>query len=102
MTGLELGHAVFEAFRAPRSGDFSSTRVYGYRQVAAVADAQVLARFDGGAPAVLEKRLGAGRVLMWSSTLDQSWTDLPMKPCSCRSCTARPLTWPHTCRRSRR
>ena len=80
VTGLELGHAVFEAFRAPRSGDFSSTRVYGYRQVAAVADAQVLARFDGGAPAVLEKRLGAGRVLMWSSTLDQSWTDLPMKP----------------------
>jgi hypothetical protein len=80
ITGLELGHAVFEAFRAPRSGDFSSTRVYGYRQVAAVADAQVLARFDGGAPAVLEKRLGAGRVLLWSSTLDQSWTDLPMKP----------------------
>jgi len=80
VTGLELGHAVFEAFRAPRSGDFSSIRVYGYRQVAAVADAQVLARFDGGAPAVLEKRLGAGRVLMWSSTLDQSWTDLPMKP----------------------
>src|SRR5688572_4699219 len=80
VTGLELGHAVFEAFRAPRSGDFSSTRIYGYRQVAAVADAQVLARFDGGAPAVLEKRLGAGRVLMWSSTLDQSWTDLPMKP----------------------
>ena len=80
VTGLELGHAVFEAFRAPRSGDFSSTRIYGYRQVAAVADAQVLARFDGGAPAVLEKRLGAGRVLLWSSSLDQSWTDLPMKP----------------------
>ena len=80
VTGTELGHAVFEAFRAPRSGDFSSTRVYGYRQVAAVADAQVLARFDGGAPAVLEKRLGAGRVLLWSSSLDQSWNDLPMKP----------------------
>ena len=48
--------------------------------MAAVADAQVLARFDGGAPAVLEKRLGAGRVLLWASTLDQTWTDLPMKP----------------------
>jgi hypothetical protein len=80
VTGIELGHAVFEAFRAPRSGDFSSTRIYGYRQVAAAGDAQVLARFDGSAPAVLEKRLGAGRVLLWSSTLDQTWTDLPMKP----------------------
>ena len=80
VTGLEFGHAVFEAFRAPRSGDFSSTRIYGYRQVSAEKGAQVLARFDGGAPAVVERRVGAGRVLLWASTLDQSWTDLPMKP----------------------
>ena len=80
VTGLDFGHAVFEAFRAPRSGDLSSTRVYGYRQVSAAAGAQVLARFDAGAPAVLERRLQGGRVLLWASSLDQSWTDLPMKP----------------------
>jgi hypothetical protein len=40
----------------------------------------VLARFDAGAPAVLERRLKGGRVLLWASSLDQSWTDLPMKP----------------------
>jgi hypothetical protein len=80
VTGLELGHAVFDAFRAPRSGDFSSTRVYGHRQVSAHAGAQVLARFDGGAPAVVERRVGSGRVLLWASSFDQSWTDLPSKP----------------------
>ncbi len=80
VTGLDFGHAVFEAFRAPRSGDLSSTRVYGYRQVSAAAGAQVLARFDAGAPAVVERRLKGGRVLLWASSLDQSWTDLPMKP----------------------
>ncbi len=42
--------------------------------------AQVLARFDAGAPAVVERRVGAGRVLMWASTLDQVWTDLPIRP----------------------
>ena len=37
-------------------------RVYGYRSVTAAPDAQVLAKFDGIAPAVLERRVGSGRV----------------------------------------
>ena len=77
--GIEFGHPVFETFRAPRSGDFSAVRVYGYRNLGPVAGAQVLARFDAGAPAVVERRVGAGRVLLWASTLDQSWTDLPIR-----------------------
>jgi hypothetical protein len=77
---LEYGHPVFEPFRAPRSGDFSSIPVYGYRNVTAAKDAQVLARFDAGTPAVLERRVGRGRVLLWASTLDVSWSDLPTKP----------------------
>ncbi len=78
--GLEYGHPVFEPFRAPRSGDFSSIPVYGYRSLTAAMGAQVLARFDAGTPAVLERRVGRGRVLLWGSTLDVSWSDLPTKP----------------------
>ena len=77
---LEYGHTVFEPFRAPRSGNFSAARIYGYRAVEPEASARVLARFDGGAPALLERQLGAGRVLLWTSTLDLSWSDLPLKP----------------------
>ena len=77
---LEYGHPVFEPFRAPRSGDFSAIPIYGYRKLTAAKDAQVLARFDAGTPAVLERRLGRGRVLMWSSSLDVSWSDFPTKP----------------------
>ncbi len=77
---LEFGHPVFEPFRAPRSGDFSGTRFYGYRAVKPAEGAQVLARFDAGAPALLERRVGNGRVLLWTSTLDLSWSDLPLKP----------------------
>ncbi len=40
----------------------------------------MLARFDAGTPAVLERRVGRGRVLLWGSTLDVSWSDLPTKP----------------------
>ena len=42
--------------------------------------AQVLARFDDGAPALLERRVGSGRVLLWTSSLDLAWNDLPLKP----------------------
>ena len=77
---LEYGHPVLEPFRAPRSGDFSAARIYGYRAVVSLPSAQVLARFDAGVPALLEGRTGTGRVLLWTSTLDLSWNDLPLKP----------------------
>jgi hypothetical protein len=78
--GLEYGHSVFEPFRAPRSGDFSAARFYGYRSVTAAKDAQILARFDDGAPALLARTVGRGRVLVWTSTLDLYWSDLALKP----------------------
>jgi hypothetical protein len=77
---LEYGHPLFAPFRAPRSGDFSSVPVYGYRSLTAAKNAQVLARFDAGAPAVAERRSGNGRVLIWGSTLDVTWSDLPQRP----------------------
>ncbi len=77
---LEYTHPVFEVFRAPRSGDFSTARFYAYRSVTAVPNAQVLARFDAGTPALVERKVGSGHVLLWASTLDLSWSDLPLKP----------------------
>jgi hypothetical protein len=83
---VEYGHPVFESFRAPRSGDFSSARFYNYRHVTPEPGAGVvLARYDDGAPALIERppdiRAGRhGRVLAWTSTLDVSWNDLALKP----------------------
>jgi hypothetical protein len=76
---LEYAHPIFEPFRAPRSGNFATVPVYGYRSVTAAPGAQVLARFDGSAPAVIERRVGSGRVVLWASTLDTSWSDLPTR-----------------------
>lgn len=72
-------HPVFEPFRLPRSGDFSATRVYRYRAVAGDS-LDVLARFDDGAPALLEARPGQGRVLVLTSAADNVWNDLPIQP----------------------
>ena len=96
------GHPVFETFRAPRSGDFSSTRVYGYRNLGPVAGAQVLARFDAGAPAVLETPGGRrARADVGVLAGSDAGPTCRSARCSCRSCTARRPTWRPTSRRSR-
>jgi hypothetical protein len=77
---LEYGHPLFEVFRGPRTGDFASARFYGFRSVTPGPGSATLARFDDGQPALLERRVGTGRVLMWTSTLDTTWTDLALKP----------------------
>jgi hypothetical protein len=74
---LEYAHPVFEPFRAPRSGNFAAVPIYQYRKITPAKDAQVLAKFDGTAPAVLDRRVGSGRVVLWASALDTSWSDIP-------------------------
>jgi hypothetical protein len=40
----------------------------------------VLARYDDGGVATVERRVGAGRVIALTTTLDDSWNDLELKP----------------------
>lgn len=78
--GLEYGHPIFDVFAAPRSGDFTLARFFRYRGLTAGEGATVLARFDDGSPALVERRVGTGRVVVWTSTLDTLWSDLPLQP----------------------
>jgi hypothetical protein len=76
----DYSHPVFEVFKAPRSGDFSAARVMRYRSIQPAPDARILARYDDGGIAVAERRVGAGRVIVFTTTLDDSWNDLELKP----------------------
>jgi aerotolerance regulator-like protein/VWA domain-containing protein len=77
---LDYAHQVFEIFKAPRSGDFTSAHVFRYRLLTPAPEARILARYDDGAVAAAERRTGAGRLIVWTTTLDDSWTDLAKKP----------------------
>src|SRR5439155_376083 len=80
---INYSHPIFELFKAPRSGDFSGARIFRYRALDTTApgsDARVLARFDDGGVAAAEKRTGSGRVIAWTSTIDDSWNDLAVMP----------------------
>jgi hypothetical protein len=73
-------HQVFEIFRAPRSGDFTAARVYRSRSLEPAPGDRVLARYDDGAVAAAERRVGNGRVIAWTTTMDREWSDLPQTP----------------------
>ena len=80
LTSIEYAHPIFELFSGPRSGDFSSAQFYRYRRLELPSAAGILARFDDGAPAVVEKPLGAGKVVVLASTADIFWNDLALRP----------------------
>jgi len=72
---LDRSHPALSVFGAARSGDLSGARFFRYRPLE--ANDGVLARFDDGQPALVEHRLGRGRVLTWASSFDGYWNDLP-------------------------
>ena len=75
---VDLSHPAFEIFSSPRSGDLTAARIFRYRAI--TASGKVLARFDDGAVAVAERKVGRGTVIVWTSTFDSYWNDLPLKP----------------------
>jgi hypothetical protein len=75
-----LEHPIFSAFRAGASAPLGSARFFRYPRVTPTADAQVLARFDDGLPALLERQEGVGRVLLDVMPLDATSGDFPVQP----------------------
>ena len=74
---VDYDHPVFEAFQGARSGDFSRAAFFRARSLDPT-DGRVLARFDDGAPALVEGRRGKGRILVWATGMDRLWNDLPL------------------------
>jgi von Willebrand factor type A domain/Aerotolerance regulator N-terminal len=78
MSEIKTDHPIFEVFR--QSGRLSAARVFGYHRATPGEQSSVLARFENGNPALIESSHGSGRVLLFTSTFDASWNDLPLTP----------------------
>ena len=77
---VDREHPVFQPFREAGTGNFASARFFRTRRLEVADSARVLARFDDGGPALVEARVGSGRILTWAGTLDTYWTNLPVQP----------------------
>ena len=62
----------------PLGSDWA-VRFEGYWAATAAPDADVLMQFDNGSPALLERAVGQGRVLLFASSLDTEWNNLPLQ-----------------------
>jgi hypothetical protein len=78
----EADHPIFTPFskNAPELADAKFFKISLLGPTTATADRKVLARFTNGAAALVEASIGAGRTLLFTSTLDRDWTDLPIHP----------------------
>lgn len=81
LTGVETNHPVLAIFsELPDASLFTArTARYVLLGTAAKPDTRVLASFTDGSPALVERQVGAGRILMLTTTIDRDWTDLPFK-----------------------
>jgi hypothetical protein len=80
IVSIDALHPVFEPFRATSASQFASARITRYQRGEAAQGTQVAARFDDGSPALLEQRLGRGRVLHWASGFTRAAGDLVLQP----------------------
>jgi hypothetical protein len=66
---INFAHPLFAPFASPRYSDFTKIHFWKHRRVSLKekATTAVVARFDNGDPAVLERPLGTGRILAFTS-----------------------------------
>lgn len=79
ITEASWEHPVFAVFQDVHRAGIISAQFYGYWKLLPAADATVLARFSGGDPALVERNWGKGKVLLFASSLDPVWNDLPLR-----------------------
>lgn len=78
LSDVKTDHPVFEVFR--QSGRLATARVFNFWRATPKEASTVLARFEDGSPALIERSYGTGKVLLLTTTFDSGWNDLPLSP----------------------
>lgn len=78
LTVTDARHPIFRPFGAfaANLGGIRFERAWAVD----AAGWNVAARFDDGTPALLDRRVGSGRVVLFASDLDRRWNDFPLHP----------------------
>ena len=76
---IDYDHAIFEVFRQPHHGDFTTTRFFRWWEVGDSQTSRVSARFDDDRPAVLERQIGRGISMMLAGSTDLQWGNFPLR-----------------------
>lgn len=72
-------HPMLKIFSDVELTDLKSCKVFQYYAMETGQDPRVtiLSSLQDGAPLLVEKRTGKGKTIVWTTSLDDSWNDLP-------------------------
>jgi hypothetical protein len=75
-------HPALAVFRDTSTMNLASARFLTYFPLSPVADqsAKVILRFGNGDPALVERSVGLGKVILAASSAGTTWNQLPLKP----------------------
>jgi hypothetical protein len=77
---FDQASSIFSPFGGLSQAGLVDVRVYRYFLVdPGAAGVHVLASYDDGAPALVESRYGAGRVILFTSSVAREWSDWPIR-----------------------
>ncbi|MBI5509647.1 MAG: BatA domain-containing protein [Deltaproteobacteria bacterium] len=78
---IDLDHPIFQGLGAAATESLRASRTATYfnLDVGAGVRARTLLRFENGAPALVERSVGKGRVLLLSTSVDVDWSDLGLR-----------------------
>lgn len=79
MVATDGRHPIFRPFLNP-AGALGDVQVDQYRRLNNQGEATVLARFSGGDAALTEQTVGEGRLMIYTSDLDNEWSRFPLNP----------------------
>lgn len=75
---VDLRHPVFAAFGGSGAGAIFRPQFRRYLRVVPDSAAVVLGRYDSGDPFLIERDVGQGKLLVYTSTFSTGWTDFPV------------------------
>lgn len=81
LSNFDTQNPIFRVFTQQGGQSLQSARVLSYLllQPQPGDTSRIIASYADGGPAILERELGDGRVVMWTTTIDLDWTDLPIR-----------------------
>jgi hypothetical protein len=79
LTSYDKNHGIFKPLQSTSRLGLNTAQFRNYVELQPNEGATAIAKFDNGQPALVESSKNRG-VLVFASTLDNSWNDLPLKP----------------------
>lgn len=80
ITTYDRNHPIFKAFEKSSTLALNSAQFFAYVETEPKAGADVLAKLEDGSPIIVESPPNDRGLLVWTSAMDNVWSDMPLRP----------------------